>query len=190
MFIFLYLLLFYCSLKPEDIEREAATPDIVSRPNKAHDRRNMEDNTNFFNSQKNQKLDQKPSEYERGMAITQLINAALTGHTEERMDNLKGIDEKTSEARDAIKKNEEITNPDDIQGKPINLVEWLSNENSEEKELDQELSQEVEIQMNNNELKEEHEVKNKENRFMNARRSKRESQNGFIQSLRKRFNID
>lgn len=186
----IFFCIIHCSLKQEDIYREAARPNFISRPHKAHDRRNPEDNMNFYNFQKNESLDQKPSEYDRYMAITQLINAALMNENEDRMDNLKEIDDVQNEIREMEKENQQVTNPCDLEQQPLNLVYWLSHDDSEEKELDQELSQEVEQNMTRDTRAEQHQLSNKEKRYLDQRHNERNTGNKTLQTLRTKYNVE
>ncbi|KRH94597.1 hypothetical protein M153_199000211 [Pseudoloma neurophilia] len=179
-----------CSMKPLDYVREAAHPNISPRPTKLNDNRHPESNVNFYNLNQNEKFDQKPSNYDRYMAITQLINAALSDHAEIRMDKLKMMNEDMEDLREAIKENEIVSNPNDLTQKPLNVVNWLANDNSEEKELDQELSEEVEEKLLKSEQAAVHEAKNKEGRYMAERRNTRNADNRSIQEARSLLDVD
>lgn len=187
---FIFICFVRCYINWEDIHRQAATPNDVTRGIKAYDRRNMEDNVNFYNFKKNEWMDQKPSLYDKTVAMTQLINAALSGDTEARYDYFKKLDATMDDIRLAIDQNEKVTSPDNYSGRPINLIDWITNDYLEEEEHDAELSQEVEDQFAADQQEAHYEITNKENRFLDERRHTRNKQNEYIQQLRQTFNVE
>lgn len=174
----------------EDLDRQDSNPNQTSRNMKSYDLRNMEDNMNFYNLKKSPKFEQKPSNYDHYMAITQLIDAALSSHTEERIDEMKYIDSFTQQVRDLEEDNQICTNPGDTMGKTLNLVDWLSYDSPEEVEMDAELTDAVNKNRAKLQAANDYTEMKLGNNHLWERRITRDRQNGFINKLRKIVNLD
>lgn len=164
-------------------------PGTPSRYSKAYDRRNHEDNANFYNNKKEANIDQKPSTYEQQNRITTAMNSALSV-SEEKYNQFKYVEEKMSDIKNSIDYNDSLMNEKGPDPKEINVVEWLANENKEEKKMNMELEREVENNVMSG-IEKEDRIKNlREENFINDRIEDREKKNRSLQWARHEYNVE
>lgn len=161
-----------------------------SRFLKSYDRRNQEDNTNFYNFDKNEKYDNKPSFYDKQKRIAMMINSALSSNSEKNFRKFKLLDQKMQAVRDEIEENDNsiYKNPDERVH--LDLISWLFNENDEEKMLDKDLENEVRNDLNFEKEKQEKVEGMRDKRFIECRKNDHMRMDKMLQHLRQKYNVE